>query len=363
MVGKQLGFVLIALIALGIVGLVARLVSAETEAPILSNVRPLHEEVIDKVVMRDADNEVIVEKKGGGWWVGSYPAVKYRLADMWDTAQAFDGAELIATSPENHAVMGVDEENTTVVQFWRGDELIEEFFVGDKQYAPIGENPITPWTAYVRLCYLRYPDQDDVYGIFCEWPERFLPNPKFWKDPIITEIPLDEVQSLAFSYPDEQVELQVVNSVWVMTSDGVEREASPEVVLDVLKRVEFLVTDDFPTEDEASRLDFAIADTSLRIGTRQGASADSALLLFLVEEEGDEEVGPSYYVKTATEPYVYILDPDSASKLLKTAEDFIPEPTPTPTPAATPTATPLPTPEPTPTPPLWWMTPTATPAP
>ena len=245
--GKQVGYVLIALIVLGIAGIVVRLVSAETEKSVLSGVRPLNENEIDKVVMRDADNEVIVEKRGDRWWVGQYPVVQLKFEEMWDTAAAFNGAELIASNPDNHGLMGVSPENTTVAQFWKGDGLQEEFFVGDKQYAPIGEKPITPWTPYARLCYLRYPDKDDVYGIFCDFPDRFTPDYRFWANPIVAEVPLDEIEVITFSYPDQRFDLKVVQSVWVIQSGGTEQQADAEKVLELLRQLELVVTDDFPS--------------------------------------------------------------------------------------------------------------------
>ena len=330
--GKQVGYVLIALIVLGIAGIVVRLVSAETEKSVLSGVRPLNENEIDKVVMRDADNEVIVEKRGDRWWVGQYPVVQLKFEEMWDTAAAFNGAELIASNPDNHGLMGVSPENTTVAQFWKGDGLQEEFFVGDKQYAPIGEKPITPWTPYARLCYLRYPDKDDVYSIYCDFPDRFTPDHRFWADPIVAEVPLDEIEVITFNYPDQRFDLKVVQSVWVIQSGGTEQQADAEKVLELLRQLELVVTDDFPSQEEVSRLNFSISDITLRLGTREGSIADSVVLQFLVREEGDEDVGTSYYIKNASLPYVYILDGTTSEAMLKRVEDLLPEATPASTP-------------------------------
>ena len=170
----------------------------------------------------------------------------------------FDEAELIATNPENHPVMGVSPENGTLVEFWNGDDLIEEFFVGDQQFAPIGERLITPWKNFVRLCFLRDPEEDDVYGIFCDFPDRFQPDPKFWKHPLITEIPRDEVESISFRYPEEEFNLRIENSVWVVSQEGAEvGQADPEKMLELLQAVEYLVTSDFPTDDEMRRLEDA----------------------------------------------------------------------------------------------------------
>ena len=319
--GKQVGFVFAALVILGIAALVFRFISAEPDEILISDVAPLSEETLDKVVIRNNEFETVIEKLDGDWLVGPYPVQRRRFEDMWATTQMFDAAELIATNPENHPLMGVSPENGTLVEFWNGDELVEEFFVGDQQFAPIGERLITPWQNFVRLCYLRNPEEDDVYGIFCDFPDRFLPDPKFWKHPLITEIPRDEVESISFRYPEEEFNLRIENSVWVVSQEGAEvGQADPEKMLELLQAVEYLVTSDFPTDDEMSRLNFDLADITIFIQVRTGAIARSARLLLLERDEG------GFYVKRQGQDYAFIVDDQTAPFILKKIQDLIPPP-------------------------------------
>ena len=319
--GKQVGFVFAALVILGIAALVFRFISAEPDEILLTGVAPLTEETLDKVVIRNNEFETIIEKTDGDWQVGLYPVQRRRFEDMWSTTQLFDEAELIATNPENHPVMGVSPENGTLVEFWNEGELIEEFFVGDQQFAPIGERVITPWQNYVRLCYLRNPEEDDVYGIFCDFPDRFLPDPKFWKHPLITEIPRDEVESISFRYPEEEFNLKIENSVWVVSQDGAEvGQADPEVMLELLQVVEYMVTSDFPTDDELARLNFDLADITMFIQVRTGAISRSARLLLLERDEG------GYFVKRQGQDYAFVINEQVAPFILKRLANLIPPP-------------------------------------
>ena len=319
--GKQVGFVFAALVILGIAALVFRFISAEPDEILLTGVAPLTEETLDKVVIRNNEFETIIEKTDGDWQVGPYPVQRRRFEDMWSTTQLFDEAELIATNPENHPVMGVSPENGTLVEFWNQGELIEEFFVGDQQFAPIGERVITPWQNYVRLCYLRNPEEDDVYGIFCDFPDRFLPDPKFWKHPLITEIPRDEVESISFRYPEEEFNLKIENSVWVVSQDGAEvGQADPEVMLELLQVVEYMVTSDFPTDDELARLNFDLADITMFIQVRTGAISRSARLLLLERDEG------GYFVKRQGQDYAFVINEQVAPFILKRLANLIPPP-------------------------------------
>ncbi len=319
--GKQVGFVFAALVILGIAALLFRFISAEPDEILLTGVAPLTEETLDKVVIRNNEFETIIEKTDGDWQVGPYPVQRRRFEDMWTTTQLFHEAELIATNPDNHPVMGVSPENGTLVEFWNQGELIEEFFVGDQQFAPIGERVITPWQNFVRLCYLRNPEEDDVYGIFCDFPDRFLPDPKFWKHPLITEIPRDEVESISFRYPEEEFNLKIENSVWVVSQGGAEvGQADPEVMLELLQAVEYMVTSDFPTDDELARLNFDLADITMFIQVRTGAISRSARLLLLERDEG------GYFVKSQGQDYAFVIDEQVAPFILKRLANLIPPP-------------------------------------
>ena len=318
--GRQVGFVFAALVVLGLAALVFRFVSAEPDEIILTGVAPLTEETVDRVVIRNNEFETVIEKVDEDWMVGPYPVQRVRFEDMWTTAGMFDEAELIATNPDNHKYMGVSPDNSTLVEFWNQGELVEEFFVGDQQFAPIGEQVLTPWQNFVRLCYLRDPEADDVYGIFCDFPDRFLPDPKFWKNPLITEIPRDEVEVISFKYPEEEFSLRIVNSVWVISQDGVEAgQADPQVVLELLQAIEYLVTSDFPTDDEMRRINFDIADITLFVQVRSSAISSSARLLLIERDEG------GYFVKRQGQDYAFIIDEASAPFLLKRISDLIPE--------------------------------------
>ena len=333
--GKQVVFVFAALVILGLAALVFRFISAEPDEILLTGVAPLTEETLDKVVIRNNEFETVIEKVDGDWQVGPYPVQRRRFEDMWATTVMFDEAELIAQNPENHPLMGVSPENGTLVEFWNQGDLVEEFFVGDQQFAPIGERLITPWQQFVRLCYLRNPEEDDVYGIFCDYPERFKPDPKFWKHPLITEIARDQVETISFRYPEEDFSLSIENSVWVVRQGGAEvGQADPEKMLELLQAVEYLVTSDFPTDDELSRLNFDLADITMFIQVRTGSIARSARLLLLERDEG------GYFVKRQGQDYAFIIDDQVAPFILKRISDLIPPPPETTTETSTSTSTP-----------------------
>ena len=332
-----------------------RVFSVEPERELIQDAAPLSREGIDRVVMRDNENEVTLRKADGQWWVGAgavgYPAVELKLEEFWTTVEDINEAELVSRNSENHTLMGVTTEQGTSVEFWRGDQLLERFLVGDKAYAPLVElqKPLTPWTVQTRSCFLKREDSNNVYAVFCEFPSRFDPDNKLWSDPFIAEIPREDVEAITFSYPDSQFEVRVVNTVWVVNDGGPEKRASVGSVQQFLGFLEGLIADDFPGESEADALDFTQPSATMAITTRQGASTPPVLLLF-IERESRDDAGGAFYVKDAQKPYVYILEEAQSEMVLRDPAGFLPDPTPTPSPAPVPSPTPTPASEPSPAP-------------
>lgn len=334
---RHVGYVLVALIILGIVGLVGRLLSVETQRTVLTDARVLNPEIVDKVVIRDNEYESPLEKIDGRWQIGPYPLVKTAFNGMWEIVEQFETGELVSNNPDNHVFMGVSNKNATVVQFWRGEELYEEFLVGDKVYAPVEglEKIYTPWTVVTRYCFFRRQNADEVYAVFCRFPDVFKADPSLWAQPIITEIPRDEVEVITYLFPNatgEDFDLQVIGSDWILVANGTAIDADSEAVDALLGELELLVTTEFPNVDEAKQLDFGEPDFLIGIGTRQDASAKSKLLLFIEKEAG------SYYVKDDESPWVYFLSAEDALRILRSGQEFVPVPTTEP--SASPTAAP-----------------------
>ncbi len=317
---RQIGYVLIALIALGVLGILGRLLATETQLPELTGVSALTEETIDKVVMRDQEFEtIIIKSEDGQWWRGPYPVVPLKLEEMLEIAVEFDGAELISTNPINHRDMGVSRDNTTVVEFYKDDSLVEEFLVGDKVYAPIEEEEAvhTPWTVESGRCYIRRPATDETYGIACSTPSRFDADPRFWSEPIIMRIPRDEVEAVTFRSSTDAFALAVDRSVWYILGAEGREEANLDAVQAFLSEIEFLVTSEFPTEEEVKPLDFTTPDYEIGVRTKVGATEKSVLLLMLAKQD------EGYYVKDVDEGWIHFLNAEISANLIVSRDSLL----------------------------------------
>lgn len=320
MKGKQLGYVLIAVIIIGIVGLGSRVAATVTdsELPVLTGLRTLTPENIDMVVMRDWENEVtLIKREDGTWWSDNYPVVQTKLTDFWGVSGDIEGSELIATNPKNHKEMGVSQEFATLVQYWKSGELQEEFLVGDKQF--VGKSAETAfflWDVYVRTCFIRKIEQDDVYGVACQFPQQFDARSRYWKDPIVIQIPREDVAAVSFADPGGQFDVQVMDSVWMVGSGDDRVRANITLVQDMLKNIEMLVARDFPTEEQIDGLDFSKPDITVTIVTKPDSQYSSSLLLVIEDSDG------GYWGKTSDSSYIYYFLDRDINNLLLTRDEL-----------------------------------------
>ena len=303
MKGRQVGFVLMALIVVGIAGLIVRAVSSGSDEVVLSGLLPISREVVTRVEIRSHDSEAELIRIGENWNAGAYPVFSPKLEQFWTAVAEMDGAQLIATKPANHQRMRVTPEQGTRVSFFLGGSIQEQFIIGAA-------------TSDVRFCYVKRSGQSEVYGVPCPVPNIFDSDPDGWRDPVIAAIPPSEVESITFKYPDEEFVLRISDGEWVVT-DGAEERLADLFQLDTVMRSLVVVASGFADEDESKGLKFDSPDLTISVTTRVGATTPSTRLRFLERDDG------SLYVRVPTQPTVFIVSKVDVEPLLKRLEDFL----------------------------------------
>ena len=123
MKSRQVGFVLAALIAIGIAGLIIRFVSVDPEEEILSGLLPMAGNVVTRITLHDSatDKGADLVRIGEFWTINNRPVFPPKMDQFWLAVSAIDGAQLIAENPDNHERMGVADGQGTVVSFYLDD--------------------------------------------------------------------------------------------------------------------------------------------------------------------------------------------------------------------------------------------------
>ena len=303
---RQVGYVLIALIAIGVVGLVLRLIAAGSSELTLEGILPVSPDVIDRVTITAPSGvEAKLAKINEIWQVEREDAFVPKLNQLWTATADIDGAQLVARNPANHARMGVQEGQGINVAFWLGEFKQEEFIVGS-------------WSQDVRLCYLRKPARDEVYAIPCPYGNIFDSNANGWRNPVVASIPRDAITSIEFEYPTGDFVLRRMERGWVAESQDLLEPANVFAINAVLGTLEGFIASGFAPEQETENLDFAGPEgISVRIITTEDSGFPTTRVRLLPRDD------ISLYATTPRRPNIFIIDARSAAGLLLSLDDFV----------------------------------------
>ena len=299
---RQVGFVLMALIAIGLIGIIFRLITGGSSDFVLKGLMPISGDVITKVVIVGPDqvSSELVKIDNDNWEVGMHPVFAPRLNDFWVHVDDIPMAQLVAREKKHHVKLGVDDENSTRLDFYFGQSIQEQFHVGK-------------WLPEVRLCYIRKSGSADVYGIPCSRNGVFSSDPDSWRNPIIVSIPASDISSLDFIYPDSSENFSVGKTEeeeWVVASDSGVTPANLQVLDLIMQTLQILPANGFETDEIADSLDFDAPDGSIRINTHKEASSPTTRLKFIKKDD------TLYYVQIPSRSTTFTLDAQAAEFLL-----------------------------------------------
>ena len=302
---KQVGYVLIALIVIGVAGLVLRLIAAGSSELTLEGILPVSPDVIDRVtIATPMGSEARLEKTNDIWQIEREDAFVPKLNQLWTASTDIDGAQLVARNPASHARMGVQEGQGINVAFWLGEFKQEEFIVGK-------------WAEDVRLCYLRKPARAEVYAIPCPFGNIFDSNADGWRNPVIASIPRDAIESIEFEYPGQDFVLRRVERGWAAETADTSEPANVFAVNAVLGTLEGFIAGGFAPESETEGLDFiGPGGISIRIITTEDSGFPTTRVRLLPRDE------ISLYATTPRRSNVFLVDAPTAGRLLLSLEDF-----------------------------------------
>ena len=303
-----------------VVAVLAAVLSTGASERDLTGVSALTGDTLDRVVVRDETTEATLLKEDGTWMVGKYPVVAWLLDGLWAMTEQLEGADLVATNPDNHYLMGVTPATGSVIQFWSGGELLEEFFVGDREFARAapGSEIISPWTPSASSCFVRRPAEDEVYSVYCEEPNRFLPVPTWWADPIITQLIPQDIQSVTFRYPDGGYSLNKVSGIEWRLDDG-EQEANLTKTVDVIEQFRLFAADAYADEAEAAGVDFSQTDAVVSLVIEEQDTGVRRDITILFVRRDDE----FYHVKDAATDWSYLVTTTSTAAMLQPRDWFL----------------------------------------
>jgi hypothetical protein len=313
MKSRQLGFVLMALIAVGVAGLIFRIFAAGSDEIVLEGLVQVSPQASDRVLVAGGDSQTELVRLGdaeqASWFVDDQPVFLPRLEQFWQAVDDLYDAQLVSVNPANHPRLGVVDGESIEVSFFIGGRSLQEKFV-------VGE-----WQPDVRLCYVRRAGHEETYGVPCPAGNIFDPDPDRWKNPVVTSIPPNDIREIQYTYRDEAFVLRPdEEGEWAAyAEDGSENPIDPLALNSIIGTLQLVVASGFADDEEADRLNFAVPDAMVRVLTHEDASTPSTRLRFLRRDD------LSMYLSIPTTGTVYIVDNQAVRGLLLRLSEMIEE--------------------------------------
>ena len=310
MKSRQVGFVLMALIAVGIAGLVFRIVAGGSDEVILEGLVQVSSQASDRVLVEGdgftTELQRLGEAEQGAWFVDDQPVFEPWLQQFWQGVDDLYDAQLISTNPANHDRLGVAQGDSIEMSFFQDRRSLQEKFL------------VGAWKPAARLCYVRRAGHDETYGIPCPGGNIFDPDPDRWKNPVVASIPPNEIAEIQYTYRDEQFILRPnEEGEWfVIGADGTENPSRPAALNSIIGILQLVIASGFESEEVAETLNFTTPDAMVRVLTRDDAPTPSTRLRFLQRDDR------SFYLKTPTTSTVYIVDAQRVGPLLLRMSDI-----------------------------------------
>jgi len=258
--------------------------------------------IINSIQISDNKNTSSLYKVNESWRIGKQTVFEPKLSLFWKAIANIQKSELISVNPKNFQRMGFDDSDKTLVRFFLESTLQEEFLVGK-------------WDQDTKTCFIKKLNIDQVYGFTCPYENIFATDPDMWRNPIILSFPPQNIESIKFSYPDREFEINLSESGWVLNNN-------PEIMLDTTKIAQFanltqlLLADGFLTEEEAVKVDFNQSDALITFIPKPKTS--STISRIRLKQIDANKVA----IKSGNSPIIYFLSLVNAQQLLPSEENF-----------------------------------------
>ena len=263
----------------------------------------IDQEIIDRITISNKSQNSQLYKVNNSWRIGKQQVFEPKLALFWNAVNNIQKSELVSVNPKNFNRIGLNENESTLVQFFLESTLQEEFIVGK-------------WEPETKTCFIKKINLDQVFGFTCPYPDIFATNPDMWRNPIISNFPPDELAAIRFSYPSEQFELNLTETGWQLDNQD-------NINIDSYKIARFanttklLLADGFLNDKESKDIDFNQSDALITLVPK--SKAPSTITRIRLKQIDENRVA----VKSGNIPIIYYISIPKAREILLGKNDFI----------------------------------------
>ena len=263
----------------------------------------IDQEIIDRITISNKSQSSQLYKVNNSWRIGKQGVFEPKLALFWNAVNNIQKSELVSVNPKNFNRIGLNGNESTLVQFFLQSTLQEEFLVGK-------------WKPETKTCFIKKINLDQVFGFTCPYPDIFASNPDMWRNPIISNFPADELAAIRFSYPSEQFELNLTEKGWKLDNqDNINIDSYK--IARFANTTQLLLADGFLNDSESKDIDFNQSDALITLVPKPKAS--SRITRLRLKQIDEKKVA----VKNGNIPIIYYISISKAREILLGKKDFI----------------------------------------
>lgn len=284
--------------------------SAEVSPETVENYVDIDTAAVTKVSISKLGSQTVLSKVEGKWYLlgeESRRADPQAVATLLEALEGLTAGTVVSENPENQMKFQVDTLTGSTVRVFEEGELASAIVVGK-----ISQD--------FRHTYVRKTGSDNVR--LAEGMLTYLVGRQrdAWLDKTIFDIPSAAVESVKFTYRNEEYIAIKGDTLWLITrppySDTL--AANQQTMSELLGHLCMLKANRFATPADTTRYNFDTLVYVAEIGLEGGASH----VLQAAETEEDVSV---HFVKTAADETVYILNNPTWQQIVKSYDELISE--------------------------------------
>lgn len=208
---------------------------------------------VDKIVVKTASNETVLEKKGTDWFLEKpivYRADQANVTAAIQQAKNLEVRNVVSSNKQKHSLFQVDSSGTLVMFYERGVEKTS--FVMGKSGPTFSDN------------YARLSSSNDVALVTGSSSYAFNRQAKEWRDKTIFSRPKETITRINYQFGDTSFVLAFADSSWKIGKDSADVSAVESLLSTLSKFDADEFEDSIPSPLPKLTATITVGDTQIR---------------------------------------------------------------------------------------------------
>ena len=252
---------------------------------------------IDIIPLETGDT-VSLERGVPEWTVGGLRADQTKIEDLLGVVGHLSSDVLVARNPENHAALGVADDDGRLVEIHNEAGSLESFHLGNRDPTAGGY-------------FVRRPGADDVFRLDGPAGGYLSRDRDGWRPRQIVQLDSATIREIVIRRGEVETVLRRDDGTW--TLDGTPADSAS--MAELMRLLPSLSASGFPSDEQAATTDFSTPDATLDVFAEGGDDVTDRELALSLKLVQDAKAG-DWLVRLADGDEVYRLAAYTVRRLL-----------------------------------------------